>query len=373
MKRERSTIDVFYALVQGGLWERDVNLQQYGDIDYDEIMRLAEEQAVIGLVTAGLEHVNDIKVPKEIALQFIGQTLQLEQRNLAMNDFIREVIEIMGNGGINPVLIKGQGVAQCYDRPLWRSSGDVDLLLDDDNYRKGKILLNEISDTTPEEDLYSKEYIVTVNGWCLELHGSIRCGLTRRMDKALDAIKSEICNNNTIRFWDDNGVLVSLADVNNDIIIIFTHFVKHFYKGGLGMRQICDWCRLLWKYKDAIKIDKLEKCLHTMGLMSEWKAFGAFSVDYIGMPVEAMPFYSDKKKWHSNAERISSFIMKVGNFGHNRNLNYHGSRPYIFRKAISLGHRYGDLIRHARVFPLNSIRFFPRIIINGLRSAANGE
>lgn len=180
-----NTIASFFALVQGGLWERDVQLQQYGDIDYDEIMRLAEEQAVIGLVTAGLEHVNDIKVPKEIALQFIGQTLQLEQRNLAMNDFIREVIEIMGNGGINPVLIKGQGVAQCYDRPLWRSSGDVDLLLDDDNYRKGKILLNEISDTTPEEDLYSKEYIVTVNGWCLELHGSIRCGLTRRMDKAL--------------------------------------------------------------------------------------------------------------------------------------------------------------------------------------------
>jgi hypothetical protein len=26
--------------------------------------------------------------------------------------------------------------------------------------------------------------------------------------------------------------------------------------------------------------------------MSEWKAFAAFAVDYLGMPVEAMPFLS---------------------------------------------------------------------------------
>jgi hypothetical protein len=24
--------------------------------------------------------------------------------------------------------------------------------------------------------------------------------------------------------------------------------------------------------------------------MSEWKAFGAFAIEYLGMPVEAMPF-----------------------------------------------------------------------------------
>ena len=42
----------------------------YGEVDYAEVMRLAQEQAVVGLVAAGLEHVTDVKVPQVWALQF---------------------------------------------------------------------------------------------------------------------------------------------------------------------------------------------------------------------------------------------------------------------------------------------------------------
>ena len=47
--------------------------------------------------------------------------------------------------------------------------------------------------------------------------------------------------------------------------------------------------------------------------------------------------------------------------------------PYLIRKCISMGRRIGDLINHARIFPLDSLRFFPRIMFNGLRSAIRGE
>ena len=43
---------VFLALVRGGLWEKEVRLSQFGDVDYEEVMSLAEEQSVVGLVTA---------------------------------------------------------------------------------------------------------------------------------------------------------------------------------------------------------------------------------------------------------------------------------------------------------------------------------
>lgn len=35
----------------------------------------------------------------------------------------------------------------------------------------------------------------------------------------------------------------------------------------------------------------LEARLNEMGLVSVWKAFGAFAVEYLGMPGEAMPLY----------------------------------------------------------------------------------
>lgn len=83
---------VFGELIKAGIWERKVCLSLYNEIDFVEVYRLAEEQAVVGLVAAGIEHVVDVKVPQEVILTFIGSALQIEQRNIAMNSFIEALI-----------------------------------------------------------------------------------------------------------------------------------------------------------------------------------------------------------------------------------------------------------------------------------------
>lgn len=126
-------------------------------------------------------------------------------------------------------------------------------------------------------------------------------------------------------------------------------------------------------YREKIDLKRLETRIRQTGLISEWKAFGAFAVDYLGMPVEAMPLYSVDKKWKRKADKICAFILEVGNFGHNRDMSYYEHKPFLRRKTISLGRRFGDFIRHATIFPLDSIRFFPYIIYNGLIDALKGE
>jgi hypothetical protein len=138
MKLNKKTEQIFFKLLRAGLWERETLLTSIDDIDFMDVYRLAEEQAVVGLVAAGLEHVKDVKVPQEMALTFVGEALQLEQRNTSMNAFIGKLISRMRTVGIYTLLVKGQGVAQCYERPLWRACGDVDLFLSDDNYHKAK-------------------------------------------------------------------------------------------------------------------------------------------------------------------------------------------------------------------------------------------
>ena len=63
---------VFFALVRAGLWEKEVQLLPYGDVDFAEVLELAEEQSVVGLVAAGIEHIADVKPQKKDVLQFIG-------------------------------------------------------------------------------------------------------------------------------------------------------------------------------------------------------------------------------------------------------------------------------------------------------------
>lgn len=68
----------FLKFVEAGLWEKEVNLSSCGEVDFGEIYRLAQEQAVVGLMAAGLEHVKDVRVPQALAFTIAGEVLQLE-------------------------------------------------------------------------------------------------------------------------------------------------------------------------------------------------------------------------------------------------------------------------------------------------------
>lgn len=382
----------FFALVRAGLWEQEVRLSQFGEIDFKEIYLLAAEQSVVGLVAAGIEHVIDMKVPQDVALMFVGATLQLEQQNIAMNEFVGKLIKILRKDDVYAVLVKGQGIAQCYERPLWRTSGDVDLLLSDSNYEKAKATLLPLAIEVETEYKLLKHFGMTLKeGFVVELHGMLHSRLSNRIDETIDEVQHDVFCGGNVRPWENKGTPVFLPAPDNDVIFIFTHILKHFYIEGIGLRQICDWCRLLWTYKDSLDYGLLESRLRKMGLMTEWKAFAAFAVEYLGMPVEAMPFYDVKGqknshrnatllkrerhtlpsreeiRWKKKAERILDFVLETGNFGHNRELKR--SKNFFIAKIQAALFKMNDFARHARLFPLDSVKFYCHYLFDGVRQA----
>lgn len=356
----------FLALVRAGLWEKEVQLLAFGKTDFSEVYRLAQEQSISGLVAAGLEHVADTKIPQEIALTFAGETLQIEQRNIAMNFFIGVIVDKMRNAGIYTLLIKGQGVAQCYERPLWRASGDIDFYLSESNYKKAIQFLRPLASNVEKEDLFKKHLAFTLVPWEVELHGSLRCGLWRRLDDTLDEVHNKIFCGGAVRMWMNGSSQVFLPRADEDAVFVFAHILQHFFKGGIGLRQVCDWCRLLWTYRGSIKDDLLEQYLKGMQMMSEWKAFAALAVDFLGMPAEAMPFYSPARCWKRKASRILAIIFETGNFGHNIDNSYYQNKSFLIRKIISFYRHSMYSIKCGCIFPYDSTRLWGKMFREGL-------
>lgn len=375
MRLDNNTL-VFFELLRAGLWEREARLSQYNNIDYSAIMRMAEEQSVVGLITAGLERMSDVKVPKEWALQFIGSTLQIEQQNKAMNEFVAWLFELLRKNKVYALLVKGQGIAQCYERPLWRASGDVDLLLSENNYEKAKKLLVPLASDVETEYTHFMHLGMTIDGWVVELHGTQHSRLSRRVDTMIDTVQKDVFYGGNVRSWENNHTQVFLPAPNEDVIFVFTHILHHFFFEGIGLRQLCDWCRLLWKYRSEIDVKLLEKRLQTAGLMSEWKAFAAFAVKWLGMPAEAMPLF-DNNDYHNvnldkKADKICKFVLEVGNFGHKQRRDYSGM-SYLRRKFVSVWGRLSDMLRHFQLFPKDSVVFFGGVLSSGLHAAVRGE
>lgn len=362
----------FLELVRAGLWEKDACLLPYGNIDFKEIYRLAQEQAVIGHVAAGFEHVKDVKIPQELALTIASEVLQLEQRNTSMNYFIGELVDKMREADIYALLIKGQGVAQCYERPLWRACGDIDFYLNEDNFQKVKHFFKPLVSSFDPDNEYTRHINMHYDPWIVEIHGNQYCSLSLRINRVLDEIHLDLFERGQVRLWDNQGTTVTLPSSDNDILIVFTHFLNHFYRGGSGIRQICDWCRLLWTFRDFLDRQVLEKRLRKMGVVSIWKAFATLAVDYLGMPEESMPLYENSLRWKRKADRIMAFLLEVGNFGHNRDTSYYANNKLIQRKCISFHRRLRDVIHHMAIFPYQSLRFMIGQTYYGLKAFVQG-
>lgn len=331
----------FLELVRAGLWEKEARLLPFGVVNYNEVMRFAEMQSVDGLITAGIEHVQDVKVPQEIVLQLIGQSLQIEQRNREMNDFIATIIEKMRKADIYGLLVKGSGLAQCYERPLWRSCGDIDLFFSINDYNRAINFFTPLSSEVFQNTFFSKSYGLIIDDWVVELHGTLRCGLSSKLVRETDSVQKDIFYGGDVRSWINDKTQVFLPGINSDLFFLFTHFIRHFYHHEFVMRQLCDWCRFLWTYRGQIDVSMLEKRLLRSGVMDEWKVFGAFTVAYLGMPVDAMPFYSEDKRNLKKAKKILVFIMSGG---------YKGK----VRATLDI----------AKIFPWSTLRFSPAIFLH---------
>lgn len=335
-------IEAFLELVRAGLWEKEARLSQFGKVDYENIYRLSEEQTVDGLVAAGFAHVVEMKVPSEIVLTFVGNALQLEQRNQAMNEFIASTVEKMNEAGVKGLLVKGSGLAQCYERPLWRSCGDIDFFFLRSDYRKAIDCLKPMSSEVFQDANFSKSYGLVIDGWMVELQGTLRCGLSSKAVRETDRVQRDVFYGGDVRSWWNGKTQVFMPGINCDLYLLFTHFVRHFYHNEFVLRQICDWCRFLWTYRGQIDVGLLENRLRRSGLITEWKVFADFVVKHLGMPVEAMPLYNQNDNHNlKKTERILDFTLN-------------GTRMSKVKATYTIW----------KIFPLNTVRFAPAIFFH---------
>ena len=372
MHLDTSTL-VFLSLAKAGLWEEKVMLAPYGEINWQTVYRLAEEQSLVGLVAAGIEQAKDIVVPPAIALKFASSALRLEQRNTAMNEFVAKLVGKLRSEGIYALLVKGQGIAQCYNRPLWRACGDIDLFLDEPDYQKAKKFLTPLATSVEEEQVDKLHFSMYIDGWQVELHGTLHSNLGKKLDSILDAMQDAAFSDRKVRQWMDGETPVFLPAADEDAVFVFSHILQHFFRGGIGLRQICDWCRLLWTYRADIDQELLDMRLKEMDTMAEWKAFAALAVNTLGMPADAMPFYSQDRRWTRKADKILAFVLETGNFGHNRDNSYYKTSPYLVRKAISLWRHTKDGLRQFTIFPKHSLIAWGQMIKEGVKAVGKGK
>ncbi len=362
----------FFALLRSGLWNEVPDRAPFASgTDWEALYRLAYAQTVVPLVTDGVNRLPGELLPAEPERldPFLGDLMATAKRNRVLDAFIPKLFRALA--GIPVVLVKGQALAVDYPDPERRQPGDIDLLLLPSSYEAAKAVLLPKATRIEEEAAGIWHQGMHFRSIEVEIHGSISTLMSRQLDGKLAALLEEQFDGRPFPEVTLDGAGIPVPEAGFNAVYIFVHFLQHYWSGGVGLRQLVDWMTFVSVHKRDIHPVILENRLQALGLLRLWKVFTGFAQEYLGCPAEKLPLAAapDPAK---NA-RIWQYIRCCGNFGKNVDRS-RGREPYLVRKVHSFWRLVvADRLRHFRVFPQESIRFFLGAFGYGLQRLAKGE
>ena len=368
----QGTDSQFFALLRSGLWNEVPERASFaGGADWEALHDLAFRQTVVPLVTDGINRLPKELLPAEPERldPFLGDLMATSNRNRVLDAFIPKLFDALA--GIPVVLVKGQALAQDYPDPERRQPGDIDLLLLPSSYEAAKEILLPKATTVLDEEKEIWHQGMRFRSIEVEIHGCISTLMSRKLDRKLAALLEEQFDGRPFPAVSIGGAEIPVPDADFNAVYIFVHFLQHYWSGGVGLRQLVDWMTFVTVHKRDIHPVVLEVRLKDLGLLRLWKVFTGFAQEYLGCPVEKLPLAAapDPGK---NA-RIWRYLRRCGNFGKNVDRS-RGEESYLVRKVHSLWRLVvADRLRHFRVFPQESVRFFLGAFGYGLQRLAKGE
>ncbi|MBR5700168.1 MAG: nucleotidyltransferase family protein [Bacteroidales bacterium] len=362
----------FLSLVRSGIHGSAPEAGLFrGPVDWNALYALADAQAVVPLVTDGIDHLPAEEKPSiEVLEPFLADTLATEMRNETINRFARGLFRRINQGGIDALMVKGQAVARLYPDSRHRQPGDIDILVLPEDYATLKSLITSKATAIDEEHPEILHQGMSFGSVEVELHGTVSTLMSVRLDRKLGLLMEQMFRGKDFTVEDFGGESVKTPSVLFDAVYILVHFLHHYWSGGVGVRQLIDWGLFVTRHFEDLDKASLEAVLKDLGIFRLWQTFAGLSVAHLGMDGSRIPFCTDR--YSRKYEGILRYLIKSGNFGKNqpresRERSYFGRKLHSFWQLVVC-----DRLRHFPEFPAESLRYFSGAFHYGLIRLSEG-
>lgn len=307
-------------LLKSALWNTDADLSLFKKgTDWNDILRIAEKQGTVSLVASAIRRLEDLGLredvlPNDIINKCVTLQFSVIRVTNSVIPILYSVVQILRENGMEPVLLKGQGVATYYLKPEFRYCGDIDLYLGQVQSEKAFNVLKEYKQFEDDSHGHEKHFNLKWEGLEVELHRSAIDLVDTNDNKSLYQWTESELNSDHNRQIRIGEIDVTVPSELFDAIFVMQHLWWHFVNEGTGIRQFCDWTMCLYRVADRIDKKELKSLLQQFGLLGVWNTFGHVAVEQLGLPREKFPLYSGRKQFIGR--KIASIAMEYGNFGH---------------------------------------------------------
>ncbi|MVZ60975.1 nucleotidyltransferase family protein [Sphingobacterium humi] len=351
---EQKIKQVFFTLLQSGLWNKPVqHLENFplSESDWELVYLWAVHQTVEGVLFDGIQQLpQNLQPQKSILLKWIVRVEKLAMRNNWMNQILVDQIHFFSQIQVSPILLKGQGLAQYYEEPSRRVSGDIDWYFENrKDYSKVAAALHSKDITVQEDAGYSLSYVwnnceIEHHQRMFDLHNPFLKGFLGKLAKKEEPKRLTL---------EVNEKTITLPSALETLVQVNAHILKHLLSFGIGLRQLCDAARAYFSLKNQYDERELQQVYKRAGLHKWIDLLHHILVKNLGLAESYLPFALNK---NNNAEWMLEDILLAGNFGFHHEA--YKSEELRAGKRQQIGKRlFSSFIKYVPVAPKEAISF----------------
>lgn len=266
-------------------------------MDMDAVRKVSIQQGVWPFVYKAAEATADVSPWKSEFILAVA-------RSVARREFTLSAIKKMEDAGVRYCLMKGAAVANLYDKPECRISGDADIFINPADEPKAEKVLKELGYSFEKRERNDHHLQATHPvGGLLEVHVRMYSKTTEKI-----IFNGKIEYSDKFDKIDIDGTEFYTMGVYDGLVYLTAHYIKHLLNSGCGIRQILDLLLYMEKHKNEIDFDKYNKLLKELSydkLIDVIKSIGGkyFGFDYPVVYPELM-------------EELLTDMEKGGTFGY---------------------------------------------------------
>lgn len=311
-------------------------LTEFGEDQWAELLTLARQQAVVGLVYDALSRLSvhmDLDMPDSVSTAFMLETDRIVRKNKSVSDLADTLLNVLQENGTSAILMKGPAAGAFYPVPEYRTPGDIDLYCQEKQCPQILYHHMDSSCIVPASD------------------GSWHCQI-RGIDIDIHT-----------HYFDFESAKLAYPPVPSPeatLLMLSSHILKHAMGPGVGLRQLCDMAMAYRALDGQYDRGQLRALFQSHGLL-KWNIL---LDDFIALRLGVDIRLSEKPP--ADISPLEKIVLSGGNFGH-----YNASRAAALAKGDQ-ARKTDTLLRFARRLPF-ALRYAPRQYLSYLTTLAKGN
>ena len=327
---EKTDILLMRILACGLSQDNAVEEHSFGDsldMDYDRLIDRAKHhkvEAIVADVILGKpEMFNDMSDNQRSILENCVSNALFNGSRLIY--YTREYLFWLKKENVRAAVLKGWSVAGYYRVPEIRKSGDIDIIVKEEDYSRAVEVFTE-KGFIPIEEQHSNHHLELKgpDGVVVELHNTLAEHFdSDRVNECVRKYGQQLVTNT--EEYEYNGYIIPRGTPEYNALSLIVHMLQHYLRAGFGVKLLCDWTVFINNGIDEKQYLRFADMAADLGIYGFVDMINHVCGKYLGLNTDKIPLIFNNSNIYDNSwdeESLEEFladIMESGEFGHEDN------------------------------------------------------